>query len=557
MKKERKILSRGIFEKSFMDSKVKTRTMTTKEKVLGHLIGPLGMIMLSNVINALGELYYTEQVPIDAMYGSGTYMAMCVSRQFLCVLMGLITGWLVQHTASRQGRIRPWFLIGGMICVCTSTTMFLVPDNADLTYLGIIWVSMILYNVLGITLYNLATNTIVSLCTRDYNERTNAYFLRKLSLTLISGILIGLVLMSIVYYNFLVNNRDAWWKLILAMAIFAFPMILIEYFWTRERVSEDAKAREEALDHSLSYPLKDQFKALLTDKYYLLMLVFTLLIGCIECMKGGNVNTNYCRWVLGANAENNLQMIYTIVSGAPLGIGAIIVYPLSKKLGVRKLSIYGFILAIIANILGLINPYDANMAMAAGFVKNIALIPYAFVTASLFSCALDNVEYRTGMRLDGMLGVAIIGMVQGLALAPFSGLYETILLKLGFDAQLSSQPVEVTNWISFCFWGLDILIALVAICVLAFYDIDKKLPIINEELLKRRKQAVLDRGEEWIEPEEEEKRERELEEIEHERNRIEDLKLKCQKKGLDFETENMKYLRKKEEKEAKKARKKK
>lgn len=553
MKKETKLLGKGLFEKGFMDSKVKTRTMTTKEKILGHLIGPLGIIMLSNVIGALGELYYTEQVPIDSMYGTGTYMAMCMSRQILSVFMGLLTGWLVQHTNSRQGRIRPWFLIGGMICTISATFMFLVPDNADNTYLAIIWGSTILFYVLGMTLYNLATNTIVSLCTRDYDERTNAYFLRKLSLTIISGILIGLVLMCVLYYQFLINNRDAWWKLIMLLSILAFPLVWIEYFWTRERVTEDAKAREKAMNHATSYPIKEQFKALLTDKYYMLMLVFTIITGCLECMKGGNVNTNYCRWVLGADAQNNLQLIYTIVSGIPVGIGAMIAYPISKKIGVRRFTVIGFSLAIVANIFGLLNAYNPTMAMGAGLVKNIGLIPYAFVTASLFTSALDNVEYRTGMRLDGMLGVAVIGMVQGLLLAPFSGLYETILLKFGFNAQLAGQPVEVTNWISFCFWGLDIIIAIVAIVIMCFYDIDKKLPIINAELAERRKQAVIDSGEEWIEPEELERIEREQVRIEHEKNRIDDLRTKCNKKGLDFDTENAKYLQEQKERERRRA----
>lgn len=43
--KELKLLSKGIFEKPFMDSRIKTKAMTRKELTLGHLIGPLGMII--------------------------------------------------------------------------------------------------------------------------------------------------------------------------------------------------------------------------------------------------------------------------------------------------------------------------------------------------------------------------------------------------------------------------------------------------------------------------------------------------------------------------------
>ena len=80
--------------------------------------------------------------------------------------------------------------------------------------------------------------------------------------------------------------------------------------------------------------------------------------------------------------------------------------------------------------------------------------------------------------------------------------------------------------------------------LLPFVDVEKKLPEINSELLRRKKEAVLARGEEWIEPEELERMEQEKAAVIREENRIADLKAKCAKKGLDFDTENAKYLAK-------------
>ena len=553
-KKPIQLLKAGVFEREFMDSRVKTRTMTTKEKAFGHLLGPLGMIMLVNVVGALLELYYTEQVPLDSMYGTGTYITMTTSRSVIGTCFGLVIAWLIQHTASRQGRIRPWMLIGGLIAAASATFMFLIPQEASDAYLAIVWVSNILYMVVGCGLYNTSGN-LVALCTRSFDERTTASFLRKISLTLISGILIGLVLTSVIYYNFLIHNRELWWKLILGTAIFAAIFVFVEYFWTRERVTEEERARRAAQKVENNYPLKDQLVALLTDKYYVLMLVTTFIAGSLDNLKGGNVTTNYCRWVLGATAENNFQMLYTIASGVPLGIGAMSVYPLVKKLGVRKFSIIGFSVAIVGNIGGLLFAHDPTMAIVFGFIKNMGLIPYAYITLSIFSSALDNVEYRTGMRLDGMLGAACIGLITGLLGAPFGGLYETVLLACGFDAAIAVQSSSVTSWISFCFWGIDIIIATVYMICLCFYDIDKKLPRINAELLERRKQATIAAGGEWIDPEKLERREREAIAAEDERNRIADLKAKCARKGLDFDAENQKYLNRVARKNARKAKK--
>lgn len=74
----------------------------------------------------------------------------------------------------------------------------------------------------------------------------------------------------------------------------------------------------------------------------------------------------------------------------------------------------------------------------------------------------------------------------------------------------------------------------------------RKKPSINATLRQREKDAALARGEEWIDPEELDRREQEEAERRHEEDRIKDLKEHCTKRGLDFETENLKYLKKTE-----------
>ena len=117
--KEIRLLSHGLFEKPFMDSKVTSRSVSTKEKILGHLIGPLGLIFVVNTIAALVEKFFTQQT--GAMYGTTNadmvvtmgerYEVVITVAKILAVLLGLFNGWLIQHTQSRQGRMRPWNLI--------------------------------------------------------------------------------------------------------------------------------------------------------------------------------------------------------------------------------------------------------------------------------------------------------------------------------------------------------------------------------------------------------------------------------------------------------------
>ena len=60
--KEINLLSKGLFNSKLLDSRVKTRAVSKKEKIWGHLIGPLGMIFVVNTVAALVEKFFMQMV---------------------------------------------------------------------------------------------------------------------------------------------------------------------------------------------------------------------------------------------------------------------------------------------------------------------------------------------------------------------------------------------------------------------------------------------------------------------------------------------------------------
>ena len=151
-----------------------------------------------------------------------------------------------------------------------------------------------------------------------------------------------------------------------------------------------------------------------------------------------------------------------------------------------------------------------------------------------------------------MLGVAIIVAIQSAIYAPFAGGYESAILQRGFvDVEGVLPNADVTGFMTLAFYLFDIILALVVLALLPFVNVEKKLPKINADLLERKKQAVLARGETWIEPEELSRMEAEQAAVLAEENRIHDLREHCEKKGLDFDAENKKYLDKQAVKKAK------
>ena len=170
--KEIRLLSHGLFEKPFMDSKVPSRSVSTKEKILGHLVGPLGLIFVVNTIAALVEKFFTQQT--GAMYGTTNadmvvtmgerYEVVITVAKILAVLLGLFNGWLIQHTQSRQGRMRPWDLIFGFVSIVIGCLIFLFPGSTlGESYWYYFFFLLIAYNTVASTFFFLFRDTICSL----------------------------------------------------------------------------------------------------------------------------------------------------------------------------------------------------------------------------------------------------------------------------------------------------------------------------------------------------------------------------------------------------------
>lgn len=561
MAKKIELLHKGLFENPFMDSRVKTRSVSKAEKILGHLVGPLGLIFVVNTIAALVEKFFTQQT--GAMYGvenvemvkvmGGRYEIVMTVAKILAVGMGLLTGWLIQHTESRQGRMRPWHLIFGFVSIMIGGLIFLFPGNTlGESYWYYFFFLLIAYHTVGSSFFYLFRDNICSLTTRDPGAKTQVQFIRKMSWTLISGVIIGMIINMVLLPMWLEKDIHGYAILMVSLSAVAIPLLLMEYFYTRERITEDV-ATEVGVEHENQIPLREQMRALFKNKYFVILTILTTVGGIVDNFKGGNVQYFYIKFLLGG-AENPLMYtIYQIATGVPLGVGAIIAYPIAKKVGIRNFAIGGYALVLIGSVIGWLFPSNLVLAIIAGFMRQTGMIPNAYIVATLLCFAFDSVEYKSHLRLEGLLGVAIITAVQAAIYAPFAGGFESSILKLGFvDVEGVVPSTSVTSFMVLAFYLFDIILAVANLVLLPFVDVEKKLPEINAELLRRKKEAVLARGEEWVDPEELEKRERERLEREAEENRIHDLKEYCEKKGLDFETENAKYLAKLAKKQAKK-----
>lgn len=552
-----KFLSKGLFEKDFMQTKVKTYSMSFAERLFGYGLGPGFVLVYTTMVSSLREMFYMSVLPIDKLYGANSYMTLQTTASIIGVITGLIINYVTERTVSRAGRFRPYMLIGTILMAVTGVGMFYSPfqhgSTAELVWL---YVTNIIYLGIATILFNQRYN-LLSVSSRNLKDRNFATAVSSTLASMIPGVFVALLVMGWLYYAFLANDTvGTYWRIfILIPAVIAIPAAILEYFFTRERITEEnRKMNAEKEQTGASIPLLQQMKYLLTNKYYWIAMLLGFAVTMSTYLQGTNSRTYFTQWILGANETNGLAMIYLMVSMQPMAIGAIVVPILTRKFGARKILRVSSVIVLLGLGIAVIQPSNFLFAVLGGLVFSCGMVAVTNMNSIFGQQAADMVEYEHGFRQEGTLAAGLIGAATSGLLSPFSALYETVLHNLGFDAYATVQNEAVNNWIIFAYYGSYAIWALAIFVATIFFDAEKKMPQVHAELKERRKAATLARGEEWFDEEEYERRKKEETERLSEENRIKDLKARCAKKGLDFDKENQKYLAKKAKKDAKKNR---
>ncbi len=489
MKEKKPIVffNKGLFEKPFMNSRIKSDAMTWTEKILGFLVGPFGPLALMAVVNQLMELYYTEVFYIDKIFGVGTYLTMSWITRIASMVTGFAAAYVIEHTQSSQGRVRPLILIGALVTTLSGFFMFYIPPMADGLKLAWIYIFNILYNGVGATLFALRVN-MMTLATREQKDRTQINMLDKISSFMLIGTAVTMVVGSILYYTMLHTFPARNWILLVgAWATLSLVLSFVQYFYTRERVSEEQEKEQE--DKSLS--TWEKFKALFRCKNWVLAYLLTAVTVLSSNMLGFNLNTNFCTVILGATAENNYNLLFTVAGGMPMGLGILIMYPLAKKFTIRKTSIAFAVLAVAGCVLGLIVKNSFWLAVAACFIFNFGTLPFVYLIAALTNSANDEVEYKYGFRPEGTMAVAITACISTLVTGAFAGVYETGLSMNGYAPELgTAQPEGVINWLYFVRYTVPLIQYAIYVVILLLMDLEKKLPAMQAAIQERREQAA-------------------------------------------------------------------
>lgn len=382
-------------------------------------------------------------------------------------------------------------------------------------------------------------NSVTSAFTNDFNQ--------------VKGLLPGEYAQTI--------TREAanqkWVILMIVMIVALIIGCLLEYFFTRERITEEniknaeaALANGEEKGQPKKVTMGQQIRICMKDKYWWMIMAFWFLYQFGGMMKNNDMSFYSQAYTNGVSMSSFINTIGAV----PTALGMVIVWPLAAKLTKSKAISAGGVLAALGASAAFsclafpTNEGAVNAVSIASFcVKALGTAPAMYISIALMANVLDHQEAVHGIRTDGFT-MAVYGSIM----VAMSGICNGIIIGLNNIVDpANKEALRVLH--TFLAYGVEGICYLIIALMFLFMNVEKFTNADNKAIVADQKAEVLAAGGQWVEPDVRAKQEEEENARLVEEARVSQLRTDCEKKGLNFEEENAKFLAKKAEADQKAA----
>lgn len=573
----------NAFQSPFWNSRITSANVSGKELWLGYVAGPFGMMLLQSIVNSYFNQYLTDVLGFTVSRGMWIASFMVLFPLFSKIIDALTNvgmAKVLDNTACRQGKLRPWFILSIPIVVVSVLMLFWIPFASLVAQA--VWV-VIAYNLfysVGYTIWYMAYELSAALSTRNFSQRKNNSMAGQITKNIGTGMISILfpTILSAVCGIVGGDNRAGYLLCMSIMCCIAVPLTFLQYFFTRERITEERRNQYGVVgkvDAGKS-PLREatfmqQFRACMKDKYWIMLIVMMMLYQILNAMKGV-AQVYYSGWVVNGNAYGEyaaIQAKFTMISMAPMGPGLALLLPAFKKFGRSKVIVVGSVLAMLGSALAFFSPGQTGAIYGGTAIASIGTMTFIYSLFTFVGDSIDHVEHTQGIRVEGFTA-ALVGFAEMLSKGVGQALFNLGLAvtKYATPQQVGSfvnnkgkeialyadQTPAATGWINFSFQGSFLLMGILFFVLFTFFfKIERDMPAVQDALQEKKRKECEAMGIEYIPQKELERRERQAQKEEAEANRVKELREKCARRGMEFEAENKKYLDKQAAKAAKKA----
>ena len=533
----------SFFDNPLTRTKVKSANVKATEALIGYLIGPFcGMLANclfgSYLVQYFREVLFAEEL---AAGNSGVEMFLTlfpILSAILIVAGNLVAGQIIERTRTRAGKARPYILLSAVTVAVISVLMFIQPvENA---VFKMVWLAVAynLFYAVAFPLYNTANSALVPVSTRNGKQR--GLLASFVNMAVLGGAGAGSIVMPLII-GFMTDafpgpsptnpSSTGYLVIFLTVGIITFLGCIAQYYFTRERVTEETMSGKADLSEKKEKgpSIGVQAKAIFSDKFFIVAIVFYLLYQLSGGIKHGSMQS-FVDYVSFSGLDANTAMsVLGIIGAVPMALAILFVGPLCNKFGKQPVVLIGMAVGAAGGVLaGMF--YDNFVLVAVGVaVKCLGSAPAGYMILAMLADCLDHMEAKNGFRCDGLV-MSIYSSIM-IASSPLgTGIINGLL---GLFGNVQGSVVSYI-WIETVAYAL-------AAAVMIFFGVERYIVKDRKTILERQKAEAEAAGIEWVEPEERLRREEaEYDRLAEEARKAE-LAAFCEKKGLSFEEEEKKY----------------
>ena len=449
-------VKKSIFNSPLLSTKIKSaKAKIFPEGVLGYFIGPTLALLANSILSNYFNMYMSNILNITSW--ANLFFTLLPGLSVIMVVIGnIIVGRLMDHNKSRAGKARPLILLSIPLSVLALIVLFIISPFATETASAStqMWAMVCIaigYNLwfsIAYPCYYTSHAALVNLSTRSSKDRSllatisNAtalaamglctmilpFFLKYLFVyqmdeaTLLSaygagGFLPVIENGKIAYYTTVAGQAiydaqasyNAWKIFVIALMVITAVGAIIEYYFTRERITEESFGSSNNEKSGAVTPLKEQAKICLKDKFWWIMIVFFFLYQLGGMIK--NVSQLYYCQAMFADANGNYTTAtggsysgtLAILGAIPTALGMVIAWPLSNKIGKGKAILFGAILSTAGGAIGFIAPNNFYVVAASFARLDARYVPFARAFGGYARPSGSQAQNQNGRAYDDCL----------------------------------------------------------------------------------------------------------------------------------------------------------
>lgn len=383
-------------------------------------------------------------------------------------ITNFIFAYIVDNAHFKSGKGRPFEILLIPAWIATFA-MFGIPLgwNAVIQYIAVFALYTLIVSVFHTALY--CTEPIYfNHAIKDDQQRMSIQTINGM-VTVASFMLVGIALPILMGKYF--GQPNMWFKISTIIGIPCMVIGMIRYFAFKEVDTDEVQAKAQKIS------IRDALHGMVTNKYVLIIAGIYFVVNLVGGF--GSATTYYFTYVV-CDVEK-----MAIVNS--FGFIAFIIMPvcgiLAKKFDKSKIMAGFLIVGALGNLLKYFAGTNMLLLTIGSVLGGVVTHPVAiFGNLMLIDC-MDFGEWKNKKRLEGAI-FAASGLGSTIGSGAGNAVFGFILDAFGYDGMAATQTASAIFGIKLTYALLPVFFYAAAAVLMVIYDLEKKLPMIRQELSK-------------------------------------------------------------------------